>query len=695
MAQAWWSAPCSIASNAVTVAWTPQLDPGADLVSMLIRLDDSAYRAAAMLYLRPSPGAEPNILPAPTQWIDFDKVAWTNAPWALEDAVATNFVPVTGGSYISTNVFMPTGFVDEAFGTATGTGIWVPAGETVALHLSLLDATWDIATNVYPEKIHARVSLDSAHVHESANAEFVRSDAGYGTHVFGGNIQIDPRNMLWYWFSLFDGDYVRGGTLDLQPGNPIGFSRLATLADLASLPRDRIETPDGFTVVSVSNGTAFLSVPGSSFELPVLTVTDEFGLSPAGIFDFATADPDPYNPNDDFRLGNWLLERFDGRWILILFYAGGVTDAFDIQNYDSIRPTLVGRNGVHTNGLALTRRPILEPARLVTEDQIPSPDFSAANAALVATIQAVSPAPGNYATVSNRAMSALQSFTESDPTVPSWAKAPAKPTYTASEVGAAAEAHEHAVSDITNFPALATVATSGAYADLSGKPAIPTVPTVVSAFSNDIGYLTGYTESDPTVPAWAKADNPPSSGADMDDVSNLVAQVVSEAGSSAAATETWRIVLADHQRRLDSLEDSDGTDALTEAQAEQLIQDRMDTLLHDIEDEWGDTSGCIPIQTSTCNSTTISANTSGVAAELSPLRATRYYASTANNRTLGFASFSGVGNNPCILILERFSSVTWPTGAKVETAYAYNSGNPNVYAVYKLNGVIYAKKLYP
>ena len=184
-------------------------------------------------------------------------------------------------------------------------------------------------------------------------------------------------------------------------------------------------------------------------------------------------------------------------------------------------------------------------------------------------------------------------------------------------------------------------------------------------------------------------------GADPTLASNLVATVVAEAGESAAATEAWRIVLADHQRRLDVLEDADGTDALTEAQAEQLIQSRMDTLLDSIEEEWGDTSGCIPIQTTSVNSTTISANTSGVAADLSPLRATRYYASTENNRTLGFSSFSGVGNNPCILILERFSSVTWPSGAMVETSYAYNNGVANIYAVYKLNGVIYAKKIYP
>jgi len=35
------------------------------------------------------------------------------------------------------------------------------------------------------------------------------------------------------------------------------------------------------------------------------------------------------------------------------------------------------------------------------------------------------------------------------------------------------------------------------------------VPSAVSAFTNDAGYLTEYTETDPTVPAWAKAENKP------------------------------------------------------------------------------------------------------------------------------------------------------------------------------------------
>jgi len=80
-------------------------------------------------------------------------------------------------------------------------------------------------------------------------------------------------------------------------------------------------------------------------------------------------------------------------------------------------------------------------------------------------------------------------------TVPAWALAANKPAY--------------GYTEITNRPSLATVATSGQYSDLIGTPTIPTVPTNVSAFNNDAGYLTSYTETDPTVPAWAKVSTPP------------------------------------------------------------------------------------------------------------------------------------------------------------------------------------------
>ncbi|MCR5194650.1 MAG: hypothetical protein K6B71_03985 [Alphaproteobacteria bacterium] len=46
------------------------------------------------------------------------------------------------------------------------------------------------------------------------------------------------------------------------------------------------------------------------------------------------------------------------------------------------------------------------------------------------------------------------------------------------------------VAQILNKPTLSAVATSGSYNDLSNKPSIPTVPTNVSAFTNDAGYIT-------------------------------------------------------------------------------------------------------------------------------------------------------------------------------------------------------------
>lgn len=55
---------------------------------------------------------------------------------------------------------------------------------------------------------------------------------------------------------------------------------------------------------------------------------------------------------------------------------------------------------------------------------------------------------------------------------------------------------------------------SGSATSMAKLSDIPTIPTNVSAFTNDAGYITGYTETDPTVPAWAKASSKPSYGAD-------------------------------------------------------------------------------------------------------------------------------------------------------------------------------------
>lgn len=64
--------------------------------------------------------------------------------------------------------------------------------------------------------------------------------------------------------------------------------------------------------------------------------------------------------------------------------------------------------------------------------------------------------------------------------------------YTKAETDAllATKANESELSDYATVESLATVATSGDYADLTNKPTIPVVPTDVSAFNNDAGYIT-------------------------------------------------------------------------------------------------------------------------------------------------------------------------------------------------------------
>ena len=81
----------------------------------------------------------------------------------------------------------------------------------------------------------------------------------------------------------------------------------------------------------------------------------------------------------------------------------------------------------------------------------------------------------------------LTSYTETDPTVPAWAKAVSKPAYTASEVGALPDTTTipSDVSDLTDNNGL-LVHFSGDYTDLTNKP------INVSAFTNDAGYLTSH-----------------------------------------------------------------------------------------------------------------------------------------------------------------------------------------------------------
>ena len=74
------------------------------------------------------------------------------------------------------------------------------------------------------------------------------------------------------------------------------------------------------------------------------------------------------------------------------------------------------------------------------------------------------------------------SWTETDPTVPAWAKASSKPQYTASEVGAEAAGSISSAMNAHNNSVTA-------HTDIRNKLSAIKIPTAVSQLANDAGYL--------------------------------------------------------------------------------------------------------------------------------------------------------------------------------------------------------------
>ena len=127
---------------------------------------------------------------------------------------------------------------------------------------------------------------------------------------------------------------------------------------------------------------------------------------------------------------------------------------------------------------------------------------------------------------------ALQSYTESDPTVHDWAKAEQKPSYTASEVGAVPttrKINNKALSsditltaaDVDALPSSTVIPAAQIQSDwnqsntsakdyIKNKPEIPVLPTLADvATSGDYEDLTN-TPTIPDVPEWAMSSTKPS-----------------------------------------------------------------------------------------------------------------------------------------------------------------------------------------
>lgn len=114
-----------------------------------------------------------------------------------------------------------------------------------------------------------------------------------------------------------------------------------------------------------------------------------------------------------------------------------------------------------------------------------------------------------------KADSALQSYTETDPTVPAWAKNSTKPSYTKSEVGLGNvdNVKQYSANNPPPYPVTSVNGKTGIVSigasDVGALPSSTKIPTKTSDLTNDSGFIKSYTESDPTVPSWAKASTKP------------------------------------------------------------------------------------------------------------------------------------------------------------------------------------------
>ena len=100
MGSAYWVTNATLAaSNLLSAAFLPEFAPAAPLVRGFIGSPDSSYRAAFTIRFRDAPGATPNVLPLPTQTLDFAKITVSNPPYYSKDETDAKISAATPADY--------------------------------------------------------------------------------------------------------------------------------------------------------------------------------------------------------------------------------------------------------------------------------------------------------------------------------------------------------------------------------------------------------------------------------------------------------------------------------------------------------------------------------------------------------------------------------------------------------------------
>ena len=329
--------------------------------------------------------------------------------------------------------------------------------------------------------------------------------------------------------------------------------------------------------------------------------------------------------------------------------------------------TEIDLNGGTNYSITSTQQLMSVPYALYAKEasNVPTNVGELTNDANYITLEDVPDIPSNVSAFTNDA-GYLTNYTETDPTVPAWAKEANKPTYNYSEIVNTPElptvptnvsAFTNDAGYLTNYtetdptvPAWAKEANKPTYnySEIVNTPTIPTVPTNVSAFTNDAGYITGYTETDPTVPSWAKEADKPTY--DYSEITNTPIIPTVPTNVSAFNNDAGYITIADIPTQVSAFEN----DALyiTEGELQQTVNvinntfdsvdNTIDSLRNRIEELEGNHTPPTVMTTGVADvaHTTVTLNGSVVYIGGAPVAAKGFCYDTVMHPTVGSATVS-------------------------------------------------------
>lgn len=270
----------------------------------------------------------------------------------------------------------------------------------------------------------------------------------------------------------------------------------------------------------------------------------------------------------------------------------------------------------------------------------------------------------------------LTGYTETDPTVPNWAKQTTKPSYTASEVGALPTG-----TTLDNVPdgttrKLSNYTTQANFAAHTGDSSIHITTGDVKSQIEAYNYITGYTETDPTVPSWAKQSTKPSYTA------NEVGAMATSERSNYLPTGTTLDDVADGTTRKLSNYATQANftahTASTEIHVTAAQKSSWDSKVSNVQSDWNATTGLAAI----LNKPTIPSAPGTLNTTATASQSTNASQSLADNITLHKVSKTGsyndLNNKPTIPTVNDNTITLTFNGATVGTFTLNQNSNKTI-----------------